>query len=137
MSELEKLVSKTVTVRVGTEDVDVTPMRVGAWAAFLVAAKPFLSGLTVSVTDKEKEKDLGIEMLLEHPEALVKAVAVATKMSEKKVEALFPDEFAGLLQAVITVNADFFTTRVLPAFTRLVDTVSAAIPGAPAAPTGG
>lgn len=125
-NELTGLAPKSVTVKVSGEDLEVTPMRVGAWAAFLVAAKPFLEGLAVS------GKDIGMETLLEHPESLIAALSVATRMSKQKVESMFPDEFAELLQAVLSVNADFFTTRVKPAFTKLVDTVTKTIPGNPA-----
>lgn len=121
---LKDLTPKVSVVRVGDEDITISPMRVGTWAAFLTVAKPFLDGITAP-----DNSEVGMGTLLEHPEALVEAVSVATKLSRAKIEALFPDEFAALLQAVLTVNADFFTQKIQPAFTKLVDAVTAATKG--------
>lgn len=118
MSELKNLASKCVTVSVSGEDIEISPMRVGAWAAFLVAADPFIRQLS------EPGTEIGVQILTEHPKAILSAVSVATKLSKDKIDGLYPDEFTNLLQAVLEVNVGFFTQRVSPVVTQLMKTVS-------------
>ena len=75
-----------------------------------------------------------LALLAEHGEAVIDAVAIASRRPPEWVTNLALDDAVRLAEAVFEVNADFFIQRVLPSLTEAATRVSqilgAQIPGA-------
>lgn len=113
------------SVVVGGERIDLTPLKVGEVPAFARAVQPVASHLSASPD--------WLALLAEHGEALIDAVAIASRRPKEWVTALDLDDAVRLVEAVFEVNADFFIQRVLPRLTeaaaRVAQTASAQTPG--------
>lgn len=107
MDDLNVLVPPSVTLTVGGESVAITPLRIGELPAFTRAIAPAVA---------EFRRD-GIDWLALfglHGEAMLTALAVATRKPREWIEGLAADEAILLAAKVIEVNSDFFARRVLP-----------------------
>jgi hypothetical protein len=115
------------TVRVGGRVVEVLPLRLRHYAAFTRAIEPALPVLMSG--------DL-YRACLEHNDALLRAVSIATGVPEPELAELWTDEFLRLLRAVVVVNGDFFLHRVLPEVQGAVEEIAQLIgtAGAPSSP---
>jgi hypothetical protein len=115
-----------VTLVIGGERLDLTPLKVGDVPAFARAVQPVAASLSASPD--------WLALLAEHGEAVIDAVAIASRRPPEWVTNLALDEAVRLTEAVFEVNADFFIQRVLPslteAATRVSQTLGARIPGA-------
>ena len=115
-----------VTLVIGGERLELTPLRVGDVPAFARAVQPVAASLSASPD--------WLALLAEHGEAVIDAVAIASRRPPEWVTNLALDEAVRLTEAVFEVNADFFIQRVLPslteAATRVSQTLGARIPGA-------
>ena len=115
-----------VTLVIGGEPLELTPIRVGELPAFARAVQPVAVSLSASPD--------WLALMAEHGEAVIEAVAIATRRPVDWVAGLGLDEAVRLTEAVFEVNADFFIQRVLPslteAATRVSQTLGAGIPGA-------
>jgi hypothetical protein len=115
-----------VTLVIGGERLELTPLRVGDVPAFARAVQPVAASLSASPD--------WLALLAEHGEAVIDAVAIASRRPSEWVTNLALDEAVRLTEAVFEVNADFFIQRVLPtlteAATRVSQTLGARIPGA-------
>ena len=115
-----------VTLVIGGERLDLTPLKVGDVPAFARAIQPAAASLSASPD--------WLELLVLHGEAVVEAVAIASRRPPEWVRDLELDDAVHLAEAVFEVNADFFIQRVLPslteAATRVSQTLGARIPGA-------
>ena len=115
-----------VTLVIGGEPLELTPIRVGELPAFARAVQPVAVSLSASPD--------WLALMAEHGEAVIEAVAIATRRPVDWVAGLGLDEAVRLTEAVFEVNADFFIQRVLPslteAATRINHTLGAGIPGA-------
>ena len=115
-----------VTLVIGGERLELTPIRVGELPAFARAVQPVAVSLSASPD--------WLALMAEHGEAVIEAVAIATRRPVDWVAGLGLDEAVRLTEAVFEVNADFFIQRVLPslteAATRINQTLGAGIPGA-------
>ena len=115
-----------VTLVIGGEPLELTPIRVGELPAFARAVQPVAVSLSASPD--------WLALMAEHGEAVIEAVAIATRRPVDWVAGLGLDEAVRLTEAVFEVNADFFIQRVLPslteAATRINQTLGAGIPGA-------
>ena len=115
-----------VTLVIGGEPLELTPIRVGELPAFARAVQPVAVSLSASPD--------WLALMAEHGEAVIEAVAIATRRPVDWVAGLGLDEAVRLTEAVFEVNADFFIQRVLPslteAATRVSQTLGARIPGA-------
>lgn len=115
-----------VTLDIGGERIDLTPLRVGDVPAFARAVQPVATRLSASPD--------WLALLAEHGEAVIEAVAIASRRPVDWVTNLALDDAVRLAEAVFAVNADFFIQRVLPslteAATRVSQTLAARIPGA-------
>lgn len=113
------------TIDIGGERIELTPIKVGEVPAFARAVQPVASSLSVS-TD-------WLALLAEHGEAVIEAVAIASRKPPDWVKNLALDEAVRLAEAVFEVNADFFIRRVLPSMTeaaaRVSQTLGARMPG--------
>ena len=115
-----------VTLVIGGERLDLTPLKVGDVPAFARALQPVVASLSASPD--------WLALLAEHGEAVIDAVAIASRRPPEWVTNLALDDAVRLAEAVFEVNADFFIQRVLPslteAATRVSQTLRARIPGA-------
>ena len=119
-----------VTLVIGGEPLELTPIRVGELPAFAKAVQPAVATLSVS----QSASPDWLALLADHGEAVIEAVAIASRRPAEWVAGLGLDEAVRLAEAVFEVNADFFIQRVLPslteAATRISQTLGARIPGA-------
>lgn len=111
MNDLEKMTPAGVQVKVGGENVTVSPIRVKELPQLMRVAKPFEADLNRKI---EGKADI-IRMLAAHPDSLIEAVAICCRKPIEWVDALELDEFVQVALAVIEVNFDFFIQKVLPA----------------------
>ena len=115
-----------VTLVIGGERLELTPLKVGDVPAFARAVQPVAASLSASPD--------WLALLAEHGEAVIDAVAIASRRPPEWVTNLALDDAVRLAEAVFEVNADFFIQRVLPslteAATRVSQTLGAKIPGA-------
>lgn len=115
-----------VTLVIGGERLELTPLKVGDVPAFARAVQPVAASLSASPD--------WLALLAEHGEAVIEAVAIASRRPPEWVTNLELDDAVRLAEAVFEVNADFFIQRVLPslteAATRVSQTLGARIPGA-------
>ena len=115
-----------VSLVIGGECLELTPIRVGELPAFAKAVQPAAVGLSASPD--------WLALMAEHGEAVIEAVAIASRRPKEWVAGLGLDEAVRLAEAVFEVNADFFIQRVLPslteAATRISQTLGPRNPGA-------
>ena len=115
-----------VTLVIGSERLELTPLKVGDVPAFARAVQPVAASLSASPD--------WLALLAEHGEAVIDAVAIASRRPPEWVTNLALDDAVRLAEAVFEVNADFFIQRVLPSLTEAATRVSqilgAQIPGA-------
>ncbi len=119
-----------VTLVIGGECLELTPLKVGEIPAFARAVQPAVATLSASLSASPD----WLALLAEHGEAVIDAVAIASRRPPEWVTNLALDDAVRLAEAVFEVNADFFIQRVLPnlteAATRVSQTLGARIPGA-------
>ena len=115
-----------VTLVIGGERLELTPLKVGDVPVFARAVQPVAASLSASPD--------WLALLAEHGEAVIDAVAIASRRPPEWVTNLALDDAVRLAEAVFEVNADFFIQRVLPslteAATRVSQTLGVQIPGA-------
>ena len=114
-----------VTLVIGGEPLELTPIRVGELPAFARAVQPVAVSLSASPD--------WLVLMADHGEAVIEAVAIASRRPVEWVADLGLDEAVRLAEAVFEVNADFFIQRVLPGLTEAatrISTLAARIPGA-------
>ena len=115
-----------VTLVIGGERLELTPLKVGDLPAFARAVQPVAASLSASPD--------WLALLAEHGEAVIDAVAIASRRPPEWVTNLALDDAVRLAEAVFEVNADFFIQRVLPslteAATRVSQSLGSRIPGA-------
>ena len=105
-----------VTLVIGGERLDLTPLKVGDVPAFARAVQPVAASLSASPD--------WLALLAEHGEAVIDAVAIASRRPPEWVTNLALDDAVRLAEAVFEVNADFFIQRVLPSLTEAATRVS-------------
>ena len=114
-----------VVLVIGGERLELTPLKVGELPAFARAVQPVAASLSASPD--------WLALLAEHGEAVIEAVAIASRRPAEWVAGLGLDEAVRLAEAVFEVNADFFIHRVLPGLTEAaarISTLGSRIPGA-------
>ena len=105
-----------VTLVIGGERLELTPLKVGDVPAFARAVQPLAASLSASPD--------WLALLAEHGEAVIDAVAIASRRPPEWVTNLALDDAVRLAEAVFEVNADFFIQRVLPSLTEAATRVS-------------
>ena len=115
-----------LSIEIAGERIDLTPLKVGEVPAFARAVQPIAVGLS--------ESPDWLALLAEHGEAVIAAIAIATRRPVDWVAGLDLDEAVRLAEAVFGVNADFFIRRLLPSVTqaavRIGQTLESPTPGA-------
>lgn len=98
-----------VSIEVGGERLDLTPLKVGEIPGFARAVQPVAASLSASPD--------WLALMAEQGEALIEAIAIASRRPRDWVASLELDEAVRLADAVFGVNADFFIRRLLPTLT--------------------
>lgn len=115
-----------LSIEIAGERIDLTPLKVGEVPAFARAVQPIAAGLSASPD--------WLALLADHGEAVIAAIAIATRRPVVWVAGLDLDEAVRLAEAVFGVNADFFIRRLLPSVTqaavRIGQTLESPTPGA-------
>ncbi len=99
-----------VSVEIAGEHIDLTPLKVGEVPAFARAVQPIAASLSASPD--------WLALLADHGEAVIEAIAIASRRPRDWVASLDLDEAVQLAESVFEVNADFFIRRLLPRVTR-------------------
>ena len=99
-----------VFVEIAGERIDLSPLKVGEVPAFARAMQPIVASLSASPD--------WLAMLAEHGEAVIAAVAIATRRPVDWVADLDLVDAVHLAEAVFGLNADFFIRRLLPSVTQ-------------------
>jgi len=115
-NEFAALPPLPLSMEIHGEALDLTPLRVGELPAFVRAIRSFAEQLTTSVDW------LGI--FADHGDALLDALAIASRRPRSWVEALALDEAIRLGEALLEVNADFFIQRVSPQIDRVATRIA-------------
>lgn len=109
------------SIVIGGESLELTPLKVGEVPAFARAVQPVAASLSAS--------NDWLALLAEHGEAVIEAVAIASRRPNEWVTGLELDDAVRLSEAVFEVNADFFIRRVWPTMTEAAARIGARIPG--------
>lgn len=99
-----------LSIEIAGERIDLTPLKVGEVPAFARAMQPIAASVSASPD--------WLALLAEHGEAVIAAIAIATRRPVEWVAGLDLDEAVRLAEAVFGVNADFFIRRLLPSVTQ-------------------
>lgn len=109
MSDLEVFVPQPRVLRVAGVDITLYPLRVRQLPAVLKALAPIMS-------DLGGEKGW-LDLLADHSERIIEAVAVSSGQSHAWICELSPDELIVIAEGVWEINQDFFARAVLPRLT--------------------
>ena len=106
-------------------------MTVGQLPAFARAVQP-IGGFIEDIAAGRSSLDLFalLGVVAEHGEKIIEAVAVATGLDRKELEAATPDQLIALAVVVVKVNADFFKGRLTPAILAAMQRMKPPAPGA-------
>lgn len=122
---LEALAPREIRVEISTGPLIITPIRIKELPAFARAIEPFAQQIIATQGD-----DLDVvELLTCNMEEALTAVAIGARLSREALDALTLEDLAELAAAVIEVNLDFFTRRVLPRVSRLTEVLMRRLDG--------
>ena len=107
------------SVEVAGEHIELTPIKVGEVPAFARAVQPIAASLSASPD--------WLAILAEHGEAVIAALAIATRRPVDWVAGRDRDEAVRLAEVVFGVNADFFIRRLLPSVTQAAARIGLAL----------
>lgn len=110
-----------VEIRVADQTIALTPLVLGELPAFARAIQPFTTELAV-------EPDW-LRLLGSHGEAMIEAMAIASRQPRAWIANLALDEAICLAQALFEVNADFFIRRVVPKVGEAVSRIGTTLAG--------
>ena len=125
-SDLDTLVPLTQVLELAGQRLTISPLLVGELPAMLKAVRPFAEQLT-------GEPDW-LALLCDHGDALLAALALASRQPRDRVDALALDEAITLAAAVFEVNADFFVRRVAPKVGDLAQSLNGRLAGSTPSP---
>ena len=114
IDELERLIPQGTKVSVASDTVIIYPLKVGQLPAMLRAVGGLAGHLQRDPID-------WLQLLAEHGDALLDAVAIGSGKTRAWVDGLTPDDALLLAAKVVEVNADFFARRVIPRIETLFD----------------
>lgn len=105
------------TLEIGSEQLDITPLKVGELPAFARAIRPIAQKLT-------HDPDW-LALLADDGEAVLAALSLACRRPREWIDTLAVDDAVRLATAVFEANADFFIRRVAPEVTRVSGRIEA------------
>ena len=111
-----------VKIHVADQTIALTPLVLGELPAFAKAMQPFMAEFAV-------EPDW-LRLLGSHGEAMIEAMAIASRQPSEWIAGLALDEAIFLAQSLFEVNADFFIQRVAPKLGEAVSRIGTQLDGA-------
>ncbi|AZV94410.1 hypothetical protein CBF45_12335 [Bordetella sp. J329] len=120
-SDLDVLVPQDQELELAGQRLTISPLVVGELPAMLKAVRPFAEQLT-------GEPDW-LALLCDHGNALLAALALASRQPREWVDALALDDAITLAASVFEVNADFFVRRVAPKVGDLAQSLNGRLAG--------
>lgn len=120
-SDLDVLVPQGQELELAGQHLTISPLVVGELPAMLKAVRPFAEQLA-------GEPDW-LALLCDHGDALLTALALASRQPRDRVDALALDDAITLAAAVFEVNADFFVRRVAPRVGDLAQSLNGRLAG--------
>lgn len=124
--ELDVLVAQAQSLEIAGQHLTISPLVVGELPAMLKAVRPFGEQLT-------GEPDW-LALLCDHGDALLAALALASRQPRDWVNALALDDAITLAAGVFEVNADFFVRRVAPKVGDLAQSLKGRLAGSTLSP---
>lgn len=124
-TELETLIPQPVEIEVAGKKLSILPIKVGKLPAFVRAVAPFFAVF------KHGEVDF-IALLSDHGESVLDACAIGSGLPRAEIDDLDPAQLVNIAQAIVEVNMDFFTRRLVPSVTAAM--LKAAQTGAASSP---
>lgn len=125
-SDLDVLVPQAQVLELAGQRLTISPLVVGELPAMLKAVRPFAEQLA-------GEPDW-LALLCDHGDALLTALALASRQPRDRVDALALDDAITLAAAVFEVNADFFVRRVAPKVGDLAQNLNGRLAGSTPSP---
>ena len=119
--ELEILVPQPRVLDLVGERLAITPLVLGELPAMVKAVRPFAERMG-------GEPDW-LALFSEHGDALLTALAIASRQPRAWVDSLALDDALALAAAVFEVNADFFVSRIAPKVGELAERLSERLAG--------
>ncbi len=120
----------------GGRDLIVTPLSVGLLPAFARAIKPISAAVEGVATGRVLlNLEVMLDLLAEHGDAIITAVAIAARIPEAELREGDPAELVSLAAVAMKVNADFFARRLTPALVAAMAARPAAAPTPGTGPT--
>lgn len=119
--ELDIIDPQPESLTIDGEEMELRPLTVGRLPAFTRAIRPMMPFF------QDGEFDV-VDLLADHGEDLIAAVAIASGRPSPWIEALDPINFVELATAAIQVNMDFFNRRLVPAIQAKASALSAGLP---------
>lgn len=120
-SDLDVLLPQARVLELAAQRLSISPLVVGELPAMLKAVRPFAEQLT-------GEPDW-LALLCDHGDALLAALALASRQPRDWVDALALDDAITLAATVFEVNADFFVRRVAPKVGDLAQSLNGRLAG--------
>ncbi len=108
MNDFDAFPPSSIPLEIAGVALAITPIRVGEVPALLTAVRPFAHRLVDGDPD-------WLALLADHGDALIAAIAVASRRPQPWVSGLELDDAIRLAATLFEVNADFFVQRVMPA----------------------
>ncbi len=122
MSDFDAFPPTPQSMEIAGVELAITPIRVGEIPALLAAVRPFAHRLVDGEPD-------WLELLADHGEALITAIAVASRQPQDWVAVLEMDDAIRLATTLFEVNADFFVQRVVPTIQHAAARINAQMSG--------
>jgi len=122
MNDFDAFPPTALSLEIAGAELAITPIRVGEIPALLAAVRPFAHRLVGADPD-------WLGLLVDHGDALITAIAVASHRPQEWVAGLAMDDAIRLAAALFEVNADFFVQRVVPAIQHAAARINAQMSG--------
>ena len=127
MNDLDILQPEPLIVNIGSESIEILPLKFGQFGAFTRTVQPMITDINVTFATDKPDSVFAIDLatlLSKHSEALIKAVSISIEKPLKWVEALDMAEAIKLIQAVLEVNMDFFAQSLVPTLNQAMQSLS-------------
>lgn len=128
MTEPNEFAAVDVPERVvvmGAREITLRPLTIGQLPAFSRALKAAVPALEAMLSG---DGDIGasdvVGLLADHGDAVLEALAVATKLDRSEIDNLDPATAMSLVGEVMAINRDFFARRLAPALTKAREAAS-------------
>ncbi len=125
MDDLNIIEPQTYAVLFAGERLEIQPLTIGQVPAMVRQCRRLVDAAL------DRSKDLGdddsaivslvVDMIADHGEEVIAAVAIACKRDHEFIASVGVDDFTELAVTVFEVNRDFFAQRMAPQVSRLRD----------------